>query len=128
MILYAVNAALQLRAMIYMDVTGKIRISLFINLDYLIKQFFDTVAGTAYRWHHRHSQKPSELADIQSVSFCLKFIKHIQGHYYPEVHIYQLGGQVEVTLEVGRIHDIDDHIGNIIDQTLTYIKFFRAVR
>ena len=48
-------------------------------------------------------------------------IIHIQGTDHAHVHVNELCGEVKVTLQIGRINDVDDNIGRLLDQLFTYI-------
>ena len=52
---------------------------------------------------------------------------HVHGHDHAEVHVDDLGRQVEISLEVGGVHHVDDHVGNIVDQILADVQLLRAV-
>ena len=55
--LETVDTLLKLSSMIDMDVTCKMRVTLFIYLNHSIKQMLDTFSGTADRRYYRHSKK-----------------------------------------------------------------------
>ena len=104
-----------------MDMSRQIRVGLLIYLDHSIEKSVYPFACTAYSRHHRHTEKPSQLLDVQPVTFSIKFIIHIQGHHNPEVHVYELGGKIKIPLKVGGVDDIDDYIRNFFDKILPHI-------
>ena len=113
--------------MIDMDMSGKMRITLLIYLDHGVEQLVYTLSSAAHSRHYRHAEQISQLSDVQSISFCLQFVIHIQSHNHPQVHVDQLGSKVEVALKIGCINDIDHHIRNLLKKIFADIKFLRAV-
>ena len=75
-----------------MDVSCKMRVALLVYLDDSVEKIVDTLACPADGRHHRHSEKPAELTDIQLVSFSLKLIIHVQSHHDTQVHVDELRG------------------------------------
>ena len=126
-VLQAVDALFQFHPVVDVDVARQARIVLFVYRDEGVQQVGDPLAGAAHRGTDRHAQQPSELLQVQLVTFPGKLIEHIQRHDHPQVHVDELGGQVQVALQVGSVHHIEYDIGNGFDQGLPDIAFFRAV-
>ena len=126
-LLYAADRLFQFGSVIDMDMSCDVRIAVLINLHDRIEKSGQSVARTAYRRHDRHTEKITQLLDIQLITLCLKLVIHIQGHHHTKVHIDQLGGKVEIALKVGCIHDIDDYVRHLLDEILTDIKLFRTI-
>ena len=113
--------------MVDMDMSCEFRVALRINLYDSVEQFRDTCAVAAHGRADRHTEKISELFYVQFVALVLELIVHVQGHHDPEVHVNDLGGKVQVSLDIGRVHDIDDNIRDIVNQVLADVQFLRAV-
>ena len=64
---------------------------------------------------------------VQLVAAVLQGIVHVEGDDHAHVHIDELGGEVEVTLQVARIHHVDDDIRGFLDDVLAHVEFLRAV-
>ena len=125
--LYTVYTLFELGTVIDMDMSGQMRIALLVNLDYRIEKIVDTFSSSAYSRHHRHTEKITQLFDIQPITLCLKFIIHIKGHHNPKVHVDELGGEIQVALKIGSIYNIDDHIRHVFHKILPHIQLFRTV-
>ena len=41
------------------------------------------------------------------------------------MHVYQLGGEIEVALQVAGVDNVDDDIRCMLDELLAHIKLFR---
>ncbi len=102
-------------------------IAAFVNIDNYMEQLFDTLPATADRRQHRNSEQLAELYIIQHVSTGFQLIVHVQRNHHAHVHVNQLGGEIEITFQIGRIHHIDDDIRRFIDDVPTNIDFFGRV-
>ena len=126
-LLYAAYRLFQFGSVIDMDMSCDMRIAVLINLNDRIEKSGQSVARTAYRRNDRHTEKITQLLDIQLITLCLKLVIHIQGHHHTKVHVDQLCRKVEIALKVGCIHDIHDDIRHLLDEILTDIEFFRTI-
>jgi hypothetical protein len=43
------------------------------------------------------------------------------------MHIYQLCGEIEVTLQITGVNDIDDYIGGMLNELFTYVELFGRI-
>ena len=125
--LQTVDALLQLDSVVDVNMSGKMGIALFINLNDCVKQLLDTFSYTTDRRNHRHTQKISQLSDVQLVTPCLQLIIHIQSHHNPKVHIDELSSEIKITLKIGCIHNIYDHIRHVLHKTLSHVNLFRTI-
>ena len=123
----AVDAAFELLSVVDVDVAGQSRLVVLVNLDNCVKQPVDALSAAADGGHHRHAEQMSEGDGVEPVSAGLQLVVHVHGHDHAEVHVDDLGRQVEIALEVGGVHHVDDHVGNIVDQILAYVQLLRAV-
>ena len=107
--------------MIDVNVTGKMRIALLIDLYDCVEELVYALACATDRRHHRHTQQITQLLDVQFVALLLKFVIHIESHHHAEVHVYELGGEVQVSLQVGCVDYIDDYVRHVLKEILPYI-------
>ena len=42
-------------------------------------------------------------------------VHHVQGDDHGDAHLHDLGGQIQVALQVGGIYQVDDHIGVLVN-------------
>ena len=108
------------------EVTGGL-VGVLIDLDDCLEQFLDTHAALKRRGDHRHTEQGAEGGDIYPVATTLKLVIHVQGTDHADVHIHQLGGEVEVALQVGGIDDIDHHVGCLFGEMLAHIQLLRRI-
>ena len=113
--------------MIDMDMSCQMRILILINLDNLVKKIIDALTCSADSRDDRHSEKIAELLYIKFITLGCQLIVHIQSHDHTKVHIYELSGQVKISLKIGCVHDIDDHIRSVFHEILPHIQFFRTI-
>ena len=113
--------------MIDVDVTRQFGVGLLINGDDGVEKLGDSFSAAAHRRTDGNTQKDSQLLFVQLVPLVLQFVVHVQGHHQPEVHIDELRGKVEVSLDVGGVHYVDDDVGHALQQMLAYVQFFRGV-
>ena len=125
--LYPVNALFELGSVVDVDMSGEFRVALRVYPDDSVEKFRNPGSVTAYSRADRHTQEIAQLLDVQLVTFCLQLIVHIQRHHHSEVHVDDLGGEVQIPFNVGCVHDIDDDIRHIVYQILAHIELLRAV-
>ena len=73
------------------------------------------------------AQSPAQFIQIQSVPVFPHQIDHIHGHHHRMAQLDQLGGQVEVTLNVGAVDDVQNGVWMLIDQIAPGHHFLRGV-
>lgn len=57
----------------------------------------------------------------------LQCVVHVECHHHAHIHVDELGGEIEVALQVACIHYVDNDVGCLIDDVLTHVKFFGTV-
>ena len=99
----------------------------FIHLYHRLEQPLHTHSALERRGHHRRTEQRLQHLQVQLVASFLKLIIHVQRTHYRQVHVHQLGGQVEVTLYVRRVYHVDDDVGHLFRQVLAHIQLLRRV-
>ena len=121
------DALLQFRPVVDMDMACHDVLVALIDFDDGIEQRVDAGSVPADGRTDRHAEQPAQLVDVEAVAFLLQFVVHVQRHHHPEVHVDELGGQVEVAFQVGGVHHVDDDIGHLLDEVLPHVQFFRGI-
>ena len=121
------DTELQLRAMVDMDMSCQMRILVLVDLDYSIEKILDSITCPADRRDNRHTEKVTELFDIKLITLSHKLVVHIQSHDHAQIHIDDLCGKIEITLEIRGIYDIDDNVRNLLHEMTSHIQFLGAV-
>jgi len=77
--------------------------------------------------NHRDTEEFAQFVVVDVIATLFCFIKHVEGADHADVHVYQLGGEIEVALQVAGIDDIDHDIRRMLDELLAHIKLFRRI-
>ena len=120
------DASFQLAAVVHVQVP-RLGVSPFKNLDDLVEQLVDAFAAASGGRHDRHAEEGAELVDVKLVAALLELVEHIEGHHHREVHVDELGGEVEVALEVAAVHHVEDDVGILLDDMLPDVQFFGGI-
>ena len=78
--------------------------------------------------HRLTAQLCAQLLQVDLITVLAHQIDHVHSHDHRDAQLDQLGGQVQVTLNVGTIDDVQDGIGLLLDQISTGNHFFQRVR
>ena len=108
----------------------KVRIGVlhaFVHFDDGAKQIVDTLAGREYRGNHRHAEQFAQFVEVHVVSTLHGLVEHVERTDHPNVHVYQLGCQIKVPLQIARVNHVDDDIGRLVDYLLAYIQLFGRI-
>jgi hypothetical protein len=73
-------------------------------------EVFDALTAGRGHWHHGAAQACREPLGVDQQALVPGYVHHVQGHHQGAPHLDQLGGQVEVALQVGRIQDVQDQV------------------
>ena len=122
-----INALFQHFAVVDVDVAGKRRVAAGIDLYHGVEKLADAPSVTAHGRADRDSEQARELFHIEGVALRLELVIHIEGHHHAQVHIYDLGGKVEVPFDVGGIHNVDYHVGKLFYEVFAHIELLGAV-
>ena len=74
--------------------------------------------------NHRDTEEFAQFVVVDVIATLLGFIKHVEGADHADVHVYQLGGEIEIALQVAGVDDVDDDIRRMLDELLAHIEFF----
>ena len=120
------DAVLDLVAVVDVQV-AEVLAGTLIHLDDGAEEFLHARTVLKRRGDHRHTEEVTERLDIHLVTAPLELVVHVQRAYHADVHIHELGGEVEVALQVGGVDDVDDHVGRLLRQMLTDEQFLRGI-
>ena len=71
-----------------------------IDLNHGTEKFLESPTRLKRRGNHRHTKERRERRDIQFITTALKLVIHIQGAHHTHIHIHQLGGEIQVALQI----------------------------
>jgi hypothetical protein len=79
------------------------------------------------RGDHGRAQHRRELLRVDLQPRTRGHIHHVQGHDEGEIKLHQLGREVQVPLEIGRIHNVDHHVGALLDDVIAGHSFVERI-
>ena len=65
-----------------------------------MKQGIQSTILLADSRHHRHSEQFTQQMIIQCITAGFKFIVNIQSYHHTDIHINQLGSQIQISLQI----------------------------
>ena len=84
------------------------------GIDGPLSGLHDAVALNGGDLHHLAAQGAGQLFGIQPVAVFADDIHHIHGRYHRNAQLHQLGGQVQVPLQVGAVDDVQNDVGPLL--------------
>ena len=64
---------------------------------------------------------------VERVAGGAQLVVHVERHDHAQVHVDELGGEVEVAFQVGTVDDVDDDVGRLVDEVAADVKLLGAV-
>ena len=104
-------------------VVGGLLFALFDGVHHGLEHILDATSVIGRERHHASAQQPAHHLDVQFVTALLQFVPHVQRHHHGDVHVHELGGQVQVALQVAGIDDVEDGVGMIVADVGADIHF-----
>ena len=98
------------------------------HMDGMIHQLADALALQSGDWHHRDPQPLFQFVDQHGTAVLPDFIHHVQSQNHRNVQLHQLHGQIEVALNVGGIHNVDDALGFLLQNKPAGHQLLTGVR
>ena len=74
-----------------------------------VEEVVDTLLESCRSRYYWYSNKFTESLDVETVASFAELIVEIESHYRTYVHIDDLCRQIEVSLQVARVDDVDDY-------------------
>ena len=77
--------------------------------------------------HRFAAQGLAQLFQVDLVTAAAYQVHHVHSQHHRDAQLQQLGGQVEVALDVGAVQDVQDSVRLFIDQIIAGDDFFQRV-
>ena len=77
--------------------------------------------------HDLAAQLTAQLLHVDLVAVLADHVHHVDGDNHGDAQLGQLGGQVQVTLQVRTVDDVQDGVGALGDQVVTGDHFLQGV-
>ena len=103
------------------------KVGTFVEIDNDMEKTVYSDIFLANSRYHRNTEQIAQQAVIKGITAGFQFIVHIEGYYHAYIHIDKLGSKIEITLQVGRIDHINDHIRRFINDVAADINFFGSI-
>jgi len=84
-----------------------------------LRRFHDALALQGGDLHDLAAQLAAQLLHVDLVAVLADNVHHVDGDDNGDAQLGQLGGQVQVTLQVRAVDDVQDGIGALVDQVVT---------
>ena len=94
----------------------------------MVYQFGDTLILSRGDRHYRDSEHRLHDIDVDTSAVAFQFIHHIDGKDYRHIQLHELHSEVEISLYIISIHDIDDTSRTVIEYEITAYHLFAGVR
>ena len=124
-LLHVADAVLNLVTVVDMDMSrvGMVALHALVEADDGMEEFLHTAPRGEDRGHHRYAEEAGELLHAEGVAPLLGLVVHIERTDHGDVHVDELGGEVEIALEVTGVDDVDDEVGRMVDELLANVEF-----
>ena len=97
------------------------------DMDRVVHEFLDAFAVDGRNRDHGNAQQRFQLVDVDGSAVAPDLVHHIEGDDHGDVHFQQLHGQIEVALNIGRVHDVDDGAGLLLQDKIPGDQLLAAV-
>ena len=102
---------------------------LFLDrLDDDVQQVRDAFSLGSRDRNNRNAQRIGQLFDMDAVAAGTDLIHHVESQNHRDVQLHQLQSQIEVALQIGGVHNVDDGVRMLLHQKVTGDDLLRGVR
>ena len=102
---------------------AKIRTSRFFlilrDVNRVVDQFTDSLVFGRGNRNDRNAECFLHLVDANRAAVFAHLVHHVECQHHRNVQLHQLHGQIKITLNIGRVNDIDDALRLVIKQELS---------
>ena len=77
--------------------------------------------------HHRDAQSLGHGLDVDGTAAAGHLVHHVQRQHHGDAHLHQLQREVEVALDVGGVHDVDDAVGLLVQDEIPGDDLLRRI-
>ena len=92
-----------------------------------LQHLFHAMAVKGGHGHHAGTQQTAHHLDVQFVAAFFQLIPHVQGYHHGYVHVHDLGGQVQVALQIAGVNDIQDGVRVVVADVGAHIHLLGSV-
>ena len=77
--------------------------------------------------HHRDAQGLGEPLDVDGAAAGGDLVHHVQGQHHGDPHLHQLEGQVQIPLDIGGVHDVDEAVRLLVQDEVPGDDLLRRI-
>ena len=127
----AVNAAMQ-RAAVWTIGRAEVQATGALaeprHVQSMFHQLADTLVAGSANGDNGHAQQALEQVDVHGAAVGRHLVHHVERDNHRAIELHKLQRQVQVTLDVGGVDDIDDGVGVLIQDKLAAYDLLARVR
>ena len=129
-----VNATVHLAKRIAFSRVGRAEIdalgylSIQRDMHRMIDELVDAFVLYRGNGYHGNAKRGLELVDAHRTAIGAKFVHHVQRKHHGNIELHELQRKVEVSLDVGRVDDIDNGSGRIVNEEIARNDFLIRIR
>ena len=101
---------------------------IFCHMNRMTYQLVDTFIFSCRYGNDRYSQHFFHLIHQDRTAIFPHFIHHIQCQNHGDIQFHQLHGEIQISFNIRRIHNINDSLGMLIQHKLTSHNFLTGIR
>ena len=94
----------------------------------MIHQLADTLVAGSANGNNGHAQQALEQVDVHGAAVGGYLVHHVERDDHGAVELHELQCQVQVTLDVGGVNDVNDGVRALVEDELTAHDLFACVR
>ena len=79
-------------------------------------------------FHNRTSQFPGKFLRVNGIAILAYHVHHVNGNDNGDSQFRQLGGQIQIALQIGSVNDVQNAVGTFINQVIPRHDFLKGVR
>ena len=91
-------------------------------------QFLNSLILCRGNRHHRNTKGLLQKIYIDSSAILVNLIHHVESKHHRNIQLNELQGQVQISLDICSIHDIDDSPRSVLQEKLTGHDFLTGIR
>ena len=116
----AVDAAVDCAAVILLaaEIHPARPLLILCDMERMIHQLVHALVLCRRDGHDRDAQHGLHLIDADSAAVAAHLVHHVQRQHHRRIQLHELHGEVQIPLDVGGVHDIDDARGLLADDEL----------
>ena len=77
--------------------------------------------------HYGQTDSLFQNVDVQLIPVFDEHVRHIERDDHRNIHFHQLSREIEIAFEIGRVDDIDDAVGTLVEDEITRDDLFGRI-